>query len=71
MAGLADLANSSSMFGGINDSNSMFGSSSGYKGVDSMYEDIANTNTSTPTRIPIQAASIYTNSVNEKLFDIS
>ena len=49
MAGLADLTNSSSMFGGINDSNSMFGSSSGYNGVDSMYGDIANTNVSTPS----------------------
>ena len=43
MAGLANLTNSSSMFGGIDDSNSMFGSSSGYNGVDSMYGDIANT----------------------------
>ena len=49
MAGLADLANRGSMFNGINDSNSMFGSSSGYNGVDSMYGDIANTNTSTPS----------------------
>ena len=49
MAGLADLTNSSSMFGGINDSNSMFGSSSGYNGVDSMYGDIANTNVPTPS----------------------
>lgn len=49
MAGLANLTNSSSMFGGIDDSNSMFGSSSGYNGVDSMYGDIANTNVSTPS----------------------
>ena len=49
MAGLADLTNSSSMFGGIDDSNSMFGSSSGYNGVDSMYGDIANTNVPTPS----------------------
>ena len=49
MAGLANLTNSSSMFGGIGDSNSMFGSSSGYNGVDSMYGDIANTNVSTPS----------------------
>ena len=49
MAGLANLTNSSSMFGGIDDSNSMFGSSSGYNGVDSMYEDIANTNVPTPS----------------------
>ena len=49
MAGLADLANRSSMFGGIDDSNSMFGSSSRYNGVDSMYEDIANTNVPTPS----------------------
>ena len=49
MAGLADLTNSSSMFGGIDDSNSMFGSSSGYNGVDNMYGDIANTNVPTPS----------------------
>ena len=49
MAGLANLTNSSSMFGGIDNSNSMFGSSSGYNGVDSMYEDIANTNVPTPS----------------------
>ena len=49
MAGLADLTNSSSMFNGINDSNGMFGSSSGYNGVDSMYGDIANTNVPTPS----------------------
>ena len=49
MAGLANLTNSSSMFGGIDDSNSMFGSSSGYNGVDSMYGDIANTNVPTPS----------------------
>ena len=49
MAGLADLTNRSSMFGGIDDSNGMFGSSSGYNGVDSMYGDIANTNVSTPS----------------------
>ena len=49
MAGLANLTNSSSMFGGIDDSNSMFGSSSGYNGVDSMYGDIVNTNVPTPS----------------------
>ena len=49
MTGLANLTNSSSMFGGIDDSNSMFGSSSGYNGVDSMYGDIANTNVPTPS----------------------
>ena len=49
MAGLANLTNSSSMFGGIDDSNSMFGSSSGYNDVDSMYGDIANTNVPTPS----------------------
>lgn len=49
MAGLADLTNRGSMFNGINDSNSMFGSSSGYNGVDSMYGDIANTNVRTPS----------------------
>ena len=49
MAGLANLTNSSSMFGGIDDSNSMFGSSSGYNGVDSMYGDIANTDVPTPS----------------------
>lgn len=49
MAGLANLTNSSSMFGGIDDSNSMFGSSSGYNGVDSIYGDIANTNVPTPS----------------------
>ena len=49
MAGLANLTNSSSMFGGIDDSNSMFGPSSGYNGVDSMYGDIANTNVPTPS----------------------
>ena len=49
MAGLADLANSRSMFGGIDDSNSMFGSFNGYGGADSMYGDIANTNVSTPS----------------------
>ena len=49
MAGLANLTNSSSMFGGIDDSNNMFGSSSGYNGVDSMYGDIANTNVPTPS----------------------
>ena len=49
MAGLADLTNRGSMFGGIDDSNSMFGSSSGYNGVDSMYGDIANTNVPTPS----------------------
>jgi len=49
MAGLANLTNSSSMFGGIDGSNSMFGSSSGYNGVDSMYGDIANTNVPTPS----------------------
>ena len=49
MAGLANLTNSSSMFGGIDDSNSMFGSFNGYNGVDSMYGDIANTNTPTPS----------------------
>ena len=49
MAGLANLTNSSSMFDGIDDSNSMFGSSSGYSGVDSMYGDIANTNVPTPS----------------------
>ena len=49
MAGLADLTNRGSMFNGINDSNSMFGSSSGYNGVDSMYGDIANTNVPTPS----------------------
>ena len=49
MAGLANLTNSSSMFGGIDDSNSMFRSSSGYNGVDSMYGDIANTNVPTPS----------------------
>lgn len=49
MAGLADLTNNSSMFGGIDDSNSMFGSFNGYNGVDSMYGDIANTNVPTPS----------------------
>ena len=49
MAGLANLTNSSSMFGGIDDSNSMFGSFNGYGGADSMYGDIANTNVSTPS----------------------
>ena len=49
MAGLADLTNRGSMFNGINDSNGMFGSSSGYNGVDSMYGDIANTNVPTPS----------------------
>ena len=49
MAGLADLANRGSMFNGINDSNDMFGSSSWYNDVDSMYEDIANTNVPTPS----------------------
>ena len=49
MAGLADLANRSSMFGGIDDSNGMFGSFNGYGGTDSMYGDIANTNVSTPS----------------------
>ena len=49
MAGLADLANRSSMFGGIDDSNGMFGSFNGYGGVDSMYGDIANTNVPTPS----------------------
>ena len=47
MAGLANLTNSSSMFDGI--SNSAFGSSSRYNGVDSMYGDIANTNVPTPS----------------------
>ena len=49
MAGLADLTNSSSMFGGIDDSNSMFGSFNGYGGADNMYGDIANTNVPTPS----------------------
>ena len=49
MAGLANLTNSSSMFGGIDGSNSMFRPSSGYNGVDSMYGDIANTNVPTPS----------------------
>ena len=49
MAGLADLTNRSSMFGGIDDSNSMFGSFNGYGGADSMYGDIANTNVPTPS----------------------
>lgn len=49
MAGLADLTNRGSMFNDINDSNGMFGSSSGYNGVDSMYGDIANTNVPTPS----------------------
>ena len=49
MAGLANLTNSSSMFGGIDDSNSMFGSFNGYGGADSMYGDIANTNVPTPS----------------------
>ena len=49
MAGLADLTNSNSMFNGIDDSNSMFRYPSGYNNADSMYEDIANTNTSTPS----------------------
>ena len=49
MAGLANLTNSSSMFGGIDDSNSMFGSFNGYKGADSMYGDIANTDVPTPS----------------------
>lgn len=49
MAGLADLANSRSMFGGIDDSNSMLGSFNRYGGADSMYEDIANTNVPTPS----------------------
>ena len=49
MAGLADLTNNSSMFGGIDDSNGMFGSFNGYGGTDSMYGDIANTNVPTPS----------------------
>ena len=49
MAGLANLTNSSSMFNGIDNSNRMFGFSNGYDGADSMYGDIANTNTSTPS----------------------
>ena len=49
MAGLADLANSRPMFGGIDNSNNMFGSFNRYGGADSMYEDIANTNVSTPS----------------------
>ena len=49
MAGLADLTNNSSMFNGIDDSNSMFGSSSGYNNADSMYGDIANTNIPAPS----------------------
>lgn len=49
MAGLADLTNRGSMFNGINDSSDMLGSSSWYNGADSMYEDIANTNVSTPS----------------------
>ena len=49
MAGLANLTNSSSMFGGIDDSNSMFGSFNGYGGADSMYGDIANTDVPTPS----------------------
>ena len=49
MVGLADLINNSSMFGGINDSNGMFGSFNRYGGADSMYGDIANTNVSTPS----------------------
>ena len=49
MAGLADLANRGSMFDNTDYSDSMFRYPSGYKGVDSMYEDIANTNTSTPS----------------------
>ena len=49
MAGLVNLTNSSSMFGGIDDSNNMFGSFNRYDGADSMYGDIANTNTSTPS----------------------
>ena len=49
MAGLANLTNSSSMFGGINDSNGMFGSFNGYGDTDSMYGDIANTNVPTPS----------------------
>ena len=49
MAGLANLTNSSSMFGGIGDSNGMFGSFNGYGDADSMYGDIANTNVPTPS----------------------
>ena len=52
MAGLADLTNSGSMFygiNGINGSNDMLGSFSWYGGADKMYEDIANTNVSTPS----------------------
>lgn len=49
MAGLADLTNSNSMFGGIGDSNGMFGSFNGYGDADSMYGDIANTNVPTPS----------------------
>ena len=49
MAGLANLTNSSSMFGGIDDSNGMFGSFNGYGGADSMYGDIANTDVPTPS----------------------
>ena len=49
MAGLANLANNSSMFNGIDDSNNMFGSFNRYGGADSMYEDIANTNVPTPS----------------------
>ena len=49
MAGLADLANRRPMFGGIDNSNNMFGSFNRYGGADSMYEDIANTNVPTPS----------------------
>ena len=49
MAGLADLTNRGSMFGGIGDSNGMFGSFNGYGDADSMYGDIANTNVPTPS----------------------
>ena len=49
MAGLADLANRGSMFDNTDYSNSMFRYPSRNNDVDSMYRDIANTNTSTPS----------------------
>ena len=49
MAGLADLTNSGSMFDNTDYSNSMFRYPSRNNDVDSMYRDIVNTNTSTPS----------------------
>ena len=49
MAGLADLANRGSMFDNTDYSNSMFRYPSMNNDVDSMYRDIVNTNTSTPS----------------------